>query len=58
SSLGRFILGASAGRTVAAPSGLWSAVALLIIGPLVSLFLKSPSSPGSVSENHAHGDKV
>ncbi len=46
---GPFILGAFEDRTGAATSGLWFAVALLIIGALVSLFLKSSSSPGSVS---------
>ncbi len=45
-------------RTGAATSGLWFAVALLIIGALVSLFLKSSSSPGSVSAKQAHGEKV
>lgn len=40
--LGPFILGAFEDRTGAATSGLWFAVALLIIGALVSLFLKVP----------------
>ncbi|MFM0677401.1 MFS transporter [Klebsiella pneumoniae] len=56
--LGPFILGAFEDRTGAATSGLWFAVALLIIGALVSLFLKSSSSPGSVSAKQAHGEKV
>ncbi len=54
--LGPFILGAFEDRTGAATSGLWFAVALLIIGALVSLFQKF-LIPGSVSAKQAHGEK-
>ncbi len=55
--LGPFILGAFEDRTGAATSGLWFAVALLIIGagvPVSQKFL----IPGSVSAKQAHGEKV
>ena len=56
--LGPFILGAFEDRTGAATSGLWFAVALLIIGALVSLFIKSSSSPGRASAKQAGGEKA
>jgi MFS-type transporter involved in bile tolerance (Atg22 family) len=56
--LGPFILGAFEDRTGAATSGLWFAVALLIVGALVSVFIKSSSSPGSASAKQADGEKA
>jgi MFS-type transporter involved in bile tolerance (Atg22 family) len=55
--LGPFILGAFEDRTGAATSGLWFAVALLIVGALVSLLIKSSSSPGPASAKQAAAKK-
>ena len=54
--LGPFILGAFEDRTGAATSGLWFAVALLIVGALVSVFIKFVI-PGSASAKQADGEK-
>lgn len=56
--LGPFILGAFEDRTGAATSGLWFAVALLIIGALVSLFLKSSSSRAPYRRNRPTAKSV
>ena len=55
--LGPFILGAFEDRTGAATSGLWFAVALLIIGALVSLFLKVPHPQAPYRRNRPTAKK-
>ncbi|STW72318.1 nitrate/nitrite transporter [Klebsiella michiganensis] len=55
--LGPFILGAFEDRTGAATSGLWFAVALLIVGALVSVFIKSSSSPAVHRQNRPTAKK-
>ncbi|MGM1327124.1 MFS transporter, partial [Klebsiella michiganensis] len=56
--LGPFILGAFEDRTGAATSGLWFAVALLIVGALASLLIKSSSSSTPASAKQARGENA
>lgn len=56
--LGPFILGAFEDRTGSATSGLWFAVALLILGALVALFIQSQSSHTTAAARPAGGEKI
>ncbi|PKH25232.1 MFS transporter [Enterobacterales bacterium CwR94] len=55
--LGPFILGAFEDRTGTATSGLWFAVVLLLVGALVSRFIRSQTVP-TVQGTVARGEKV